>query len=156
MGKTVLILLNLCLLFSCGLSQNENEEHVYVINVDEAEKKGFSSMFDSVAYIPLETTDECEIGRISRVLYHNGKYIVVDELTNTVFIFTEDGRYYSKIQAAGNGPGEYAQMADIAIDKFEEKIKILDAMQVKVVSFDLDGHFTGETKLPVSPSPIRF
>ena len=108
---------------------------VYTLNVDEAEKKGFSSMFDSVAYIPLETTDECEIGRISRVLYHNGKYIVVDELTNTVFIFTEDGRYYSKIQAAGNGPGEYAQMADIAIDKFEEKIKILDAMQVKVVSF---------------------
>ncbi len=156
MKLNVTILLIFCFLCSCHPAQNENTGFVYTLNVDEAEIKGFSSMFDSVAYIPLETTDECEIGRISRVLYHNGKYIVVDELTNTVFIFTEDGRYYSKIQAAGNGPGEYAQMADIAIDKFEEKIKILDAMQVKVVSFDLDGHFTGETKLPVSPSPIRF
>ena len=57
MKKTVFALLSLCLLFSCGLSRNESEEHVYTLNVDEAEKKGFSSMFDSVAYIPMETTE---------------------------------------------------------------------------------------------------
>ena len=113
-------------------------------------------MFDSVTYISLETQSDNEIGQISRILYHYGKYIVTDMLTNRVFIFNEDGKYYSKIDAIGNGPEEYVQITDITIDKYNERIKVLDAMQGKIVSYDLEGYSVGETKLPVVPAPLHF
>ena len=75
---------------------------------------------------------------------------------NRVFIFNEDGKYYSKIDAIGNGPEEYVQITDITIDKYNERIKVLDAMQGKIVSYDLEGYSVGETKLPVVPAPLHF
>lgn len=117
MKTLIIILLNICFLFSCSLPQNRNLENVYVLNLDEANNNDFYSMFDSVTYISLETQSDNEIGQISRILYHYGKYIVTDMLTNRVFIFNEDGKYYSKIDAIGNGPEEYVQITDITIDK---------------------------------------
>lgn len=104
----------------------------------------------------METIEDLEIGKINRILYLNEKYIVWDGLTNMVFIFNDDGTYYSKIDAIGNGPGEYAQIIDIAINKYDGTIKILDAMQKKIVTFDKEGQFVGETKLPVSSTPQHF
>lgn len=156
MKKSVTLLFVLCFLFSCRSSWDGNAEHVYAINIDEAQKNEFYSIFDSVAYIPLETMEDLEIGKINRILYLNEKYIVWDGLTNMVFIFNDDGTYYSKIDAIGNGPGEYAQIIDIAINKYDGTIKILDAMQKKIVTFDKEGQFVGETKLPVSPTPQHF
>ena len=146
MKTLIIILLNICFLFSCSLPQNRNLENVYVLNLDEANNNDFYSMFDSVTYISLETQSDNEIGQISRILYHYGKYIVTDMLTNRVFIFNEDGKYYSKIDAIGNGPEEYVQITDITIDKYNERIKVLDAMQGKIVSYDLEGYSVGETK----------
>lgn len=156
MKTLIIILLNICFLFSCSLPQNRNLENVYVLNLDEANNNDFYSMFDSVTYISLETQSDNEIGQISRILYHYGKYIVTDMLTNRVFIFNEDGKYYSKIDAIGNGPEEYVQITDITIDKYNERIKVLDAMQGKIVSYDLEGYSVGETKLPVVPAPLHF
>lgn len=84
MKKSVTLLFVLCFLFSCRSSRNENTENVYTINVDEAQKSDFYSMFDSMTYIPLETIEDHEIGKIDRVLYHDGKYFILDGLTNKV------------------------------------------------------------------------
>lgn len=149
MQKIVIVLFTLCLLFSCTSSHNKNVEHVYIVNVDEAQKSEFYSVFDSITYIPLETIDDYEIGKINRIIYFNEKYIVWDGLTNMVFIFNDDGTYRSKIDVIGNGPGEYGQIADIAINKYDGTVKILDAMQKKIVTFNLEGQFVGETKLPI-------
>ena len=156
MKKFVFILLSFCFLFSCHQFQNRSIGLVYVVNVDEAQKSDFYSMFDSVAYISLETIDDNEIGQIDRILYYNEKYIITDRLTNRVFIFNDDGKFYSAIDAIGNGPGEYVQITDVAVDKFEDMIKIQDAMQGKIVSYDLDGHFIKETKFPIFPAPMQF
>lgn len=156
MKKYILVFLNIFLLISCYSSHNKKDEHVYVVNLNEAVKEDFYSVFDSITYISLETVEDNEIGEISRILYHNSKYIVVDRVTNIVFIFKDDGEYYSKIEAIGNGPGEYVQITDIAINKFDEIVKILDAMQGKIISYDLNGRFIGETMLPVFPSPLHF
>lgn len=156
MKKSVTLLFVLCFLFSCRSSRNEKTENAYTINVDEAQKSDFYSMFDSMTYIPLETIEDHEIGKIDRVLYHDGKYFILDGLTNKVFVFKNDGKYYSVIDAVGNGPGEYVQITDITIDKFNNVVKILDSMQNKIVSYDLEGHFIGETKLSISYAPIHF
>ena len=156
MKKFVFILLSFCFLFSCHQFQNRSIGLVYVVNVDEAQKSDFYSMFDSVAYISLETIDDNEIGQIDRILYYNEKYIITDRLTNRVFIFNDDGKFYSAIDAIGNGPGEYVQITDVAVDKFEDMIKIQDAMQGKIVSYDLYVHFIKETKFPIFPAPMQF
>lgn len=156
MKESIIILLAFCFLASCQSSRNENVGQVYVIDVDEAQEKDFYFMFDTLAYIPLETIDDNEIGQIDRILYHEGKYIIADRLTNTIFVYLDNGRYYSKIETIGNGPGEYVQITDIAINKFDTTIKVLDAMQGKIVSYDLKGRFLKETELPVFPSPLHF
>lgn len=159
MLKNIIMKCLYCILFIfsfLGCENSENEERVYIVNMDEAQKDDLHSMYEHVAYVPLETTEDNEIGKINQILYYDGKYLVVDGLTNQVFIFTDAGKLFSKIESIGNGPGEYVQITDITINKQEEKIKILDGMQGKIVTFDLNGHFVNETKLPVSPSPMRF
>lgn len=156
MKDFIIVILSIYSLFSCSTPQGEHTETTYVVNLDEALENDFYSMFDSIIYIPLETIEGNEIGQISRILCHEGKYIVADRLTNRIFVFKDDGKYYSKIEAIGNGPGEYVQITDIALDKFDKTIKVLDAMQLKIVSYGLDGHFIKETKLPVFPSPLHF
>ena len=84
MKKSVTLLFVLCFLFSCRSSWDGNAEHVYAINIDEAQKNEFYSIFDSMTYIPLETIEDHEIGKIDRVLYHDGKYFILDGLTNKV------------------------------------------------------------------------
>lgn len=156
MTKYLIALLSIYFLFSCNSSRNKDTGIVYVININEAGNNAFYSMFDSVTYTPLETIKENEIGQIDRILYHNEKYIIMDRLTNKIFIFNDDGKYYSTIDAIGNGPGEYVQITDIAIDKFNDIIKIQDSMQGKIISYDLDSHYIGEVKFPVFPPPMQF
>ena len=67
MKKSITLLLTICFLFSCRSSRDGNAEHIYIVNVDEAQDSEFYSMFDSVAYIPLETKGDLEIGKINRI-----------------------------------------------------------------------------------------
>lgn len=156
MKKNVFVLLSFSfLLLSCSF-QGEKVENVYIVDINKVQMNDFNSMFENVTYLPLETLPDSEIGQISRILYYNGRYIIADMLTNTVFIFNDDGKYYSKIEAIGNGPMEYVQITDIAIDKYGEVIKVLDGMQGKIISYNLKGQSVGETKVPVFPSPLHF
>lgn len=100
--------------------------------------------------------EDHEIGKIDRILYQDGKYFIVDGLTNQVMVFKEDGKYYSTIGIIGNGPGEYIQITDVALDKFDGMVKIMDGMQGKIVSYDVEGRFMKETKLTVSSFPLHF
>ena len=72
----------------------------------------------------METIKDNEIGKIDRILYYGDKYFIIDALTRSVFIFNKNGQYNLKINAVGNGLGEYAQITDIAVDKFQQTIKV--------------------------------
>jgi hypothetical protein len=51
----------------------------------------------------------------------------------------------------GQGPGEYLWPAAILIDETERATRIIDSRQRRLVSFDWDGEWLGQSTLPVAP-----
>ncbi len=81
---------------------------------------------------------------------------MLDDLTHIVYVFHADGQYDCKVDAVGNGVVEYVQITDFTIDQFRHQIKILDGMQSKIITYDMEGNFVKEIKLPVIPAPLHF
>lgn len=146
----------ICSVFCCKSPDKNVSENVFEVDINNAQSTSFTSLFDSVAYIPLESVVGNEISQIDRILYHGDKYIIVDRRIRCIFIFASDGTYLSKIDAIGNGPGEYVQVTDIAIDKFANTLKVLDSAQGKIITFDLEGKMIEDTKIRVTPFPMHF
>ena len=64
---------------------------------------------DSLTYIPLETTDESLLESISKVIFKNNKFYVLDSHQGNqgLFVFSETGEFLRKVSGPGAGPGEY-------------------------------------------------
>lgn len=142
--------------FACDSSKEKSSQvKTYVVQLEEASNADFYTMFDSITYLPLQTVKGNEIGRVGRILYEQEKFFVLDDLAQCVYIFRVDGQYDCKIDAIGNGVGEYVRITDLAIDPIGQQVKIWDGMQMKIVSYDMEGHFVKETKFPVSSTPLH-
>lgn len=76
------------------------------------DKMDYSFMVeDSVLIVPLETKDDCLIGKVTKLIYQNNLIYIADNLSKSVFVFDLSGRLVSKIHSVGNGPGEYANIS---------------------------------------------
>lgn len=75
-----------------------------------------SEITDSVVYVPLETTEESLIGSISRVVFADGIFFIQDCITNSIFLFSQDGKFITKINRQGRGPDEYLRLYDFDVD----------------------------------------
>jgi hypothetical protein len=56
-----------------------------------------SEIFDSVEYIPLETTKESLFGHIDKLIITDDYFFILDNSTDQILIFTKAGKFYSKI-----------------------------------------------------------
>lgn len=72
-----------------------------------------SELFDSLWYVPLETNDKCLIGSISKVLFTEEEFIVVDRKTQRILRFSANGDLLNQIGDIGRGPREYVLIGDI-------------------------------------------
>lgn len=117
------------------------------ISIDKRHTLKLSSFVDSVEIIPLETTTECLIGRVRRIIYKNGKYYirVTEGMQNgKLFVFDSLGKFLFKIDKVGNGPGEYTDLSDFALTE-ESQIKI--ASFFKIITYDSLGNFLYEKRI---------
>lgn len=145
--------LNICyvcviLMYSC----NERLPSDYkTINLDSFFKNhkimNLSEITSKVEYIKLETSPECLIGRIKKLIAFNDKYYILDGQTESILIFDSNGKYISKIHKTGKGPGEYVQIADFVILPIDSSILLIDNMQVKLVKYDLASNLVRESRL---------
>jgi hypothetical protein len=116
--------------------------HNNTIPVD-FEKPAQASVFDyfkSIELIPLETNDDVLIGRLTKILYHQGRYYAFDRQQYIVFVFDEQGKFIFKIDKRGQGPGEYPFLNDIHINPFTGHLELLCAMGF-VYEYDLSGKY---------------
>ena len=72
-----------------------------------------SELFDSLWYVSLETNDKCLIGSISKVLFTEDEYIVVDRKTQRILRFSANGDFLNQIGDVGRGPREYVVIGDL-------------------------------------------
>jgi hypothetical protein len=129
-------------------SQNDIYKAVETIpvSIENLNKGYFSEIFDSVKYIPLETTDDILIANITKIHYVDNRFFIYDKQTMSVFAFDEQGHCVWKIQNKGNGPREYTQLLGFDVDKNSRKIYLYCRLD-KILVYDWDGKFIEEYRI---------
>ena len=110
-------------------------------------KADFDKILDTTfRIVPLATNDECLISNIDKLEIVDGKFYIMDHMSQSVYVFNPDGSYAGKIHKHGRGPGEYTNLSYmtvtdrsiIVIDHFAEKQIIYDRLTLQPVSDDYD------------------
>ena len=142
MKKSKLIyLLLLFICFACT-DRREPKEKVrsIVIPVDRVDKPAlFDSFFKMSRYIRLETTPECLIRKISKVVFYRENIYIQDSETNKISVFSGDGKYLKGIDHKGQGPGEYLRLTDFSIK--DDVLYLLDRSGGKLLLYSLEDAF---------------
>ena len=139
----------ICILFSCAQTDSRNDEDSstrVMIDANNHNSIKFSDIFDSVTYIPLETTDDALVGTISHMrLFGNKVCLICDK---QLLIFDADsGNASARISKYGNGPGEYISIYDALINE-SGNIELLDMNGKKIREYTPEGTFVSEQDLP--------
>jgi hypothetical protein len=79
-----------------------------------------SEIFESVDYIPLETTQESTFGKIEQLEVTDDRFVILDENTNSILLFKKDGKFVGKIKGGDKKhPSGYFFDYSVHIDGFE-------------------------------------
>jgi len=116
-----------------------------------------SEFATSIEYIRLETTPECLVGSIGKLIVFRDRIIIWNGKgkTATFFCFDMAGRFIYKIRNIGKGPGEYIGVQDMFFDEAKELIVVYDASQAKLLKYSLSGEFVEETKKILLPMAVE-
>ena len=95
-------------------------------------------------------SDSCAVGKIDKIICNDSLLYIMDAyITNEVYVFTQEGRFVSKISRRGHGKYEYTQLSDIFFDTNNNTLCLLSRDDQKVISFTPDGKkVLGESRLP--------
>jgi hypothetical protein len=111
-----------------------------------------SSVVDSIRYIQLETRSGYLIGSATKIVcFENRIYILDRDISKTIFVFDNTGRFLFQLGKKGRGPGEFTRPTDFVIDPVTRKIILLDQDLVKICFYDFDGAFLKELRLGFAP-----
>jgi hypothetical protein len=105
---------------------------------------GFVS--DTFDILQLETTDDCLIGKIDKVIYKNGVYYILDKKTSSVFLFDSRGKYISKLSKKGEGADEYTSL-DAFVVSDNGDVWISDTNVRSLIGYDKNFKLVKKIKL---------
>jgi len=142
MKKYFSLLFLLIIIFSCSnRKSNDYSTEGKEITIDLKSVQNVSLKIENIRYIPLETTDECLIGRADKVLIKNNRIYVSDfNKAMALFVFDMNGKLLFKINRRGQGPGEYISFNDFDI-QVNQDIFMLDHFGKKILVFDSEGKY---------------
>ena len=117
----------------------------------------FDSLMDFVSFVKLETTEDNLIGAISQILFVNNKIIVVDfDVSKTITVYDESGKFLNKIGKLGQGPEEYAYLGHVILTPDKSTVVVVDMGSGNLKYFGLDGNFIKSVKFPFWFSRCEF
>ncbi|WP_106831899.1 6-bladed beta-propeller [Parabacteroides pacaensis] len=128
------------ILFSCKEENKKEYSHVstQIINIpDQLDITTHAdSIFSTLTFVPLETTDECIISFVMNLKIIDSLIYINDGLKR-LLVFDSNGKFKYQIGSKGNGPGEYLEMRDYII--YKDRIEILDFK--KILTYSLTGEY---------------
>lgn len=134
------------LLFLCHSCITE-ELDKKIINVDIDDIINQTLKVDIVKIIPLETSQDCLIGIITKAEYFHNRFYVLDAFrSKTFFVFDEKGRFINKT-TRGKGPGEVIGPFSFTINKQDSVIILHDQSLRLNHIFNLDLGFIRSEKV---------
>lgn len=147
------ILFFLVLLPGCNKNTESQEDRILSLNPKEAAPSlPLSTFVDSIAYIPLETSDESIMVRVSDIIIRDTFIYAVDIEQKIVFIFDKTGKFVTKLDRRGEGPDEYMWMQHVMVDDEENAITVFDYRGANSRTISYDVH----TLEPIDKQPFLF
>ena len=108
MKKIILLSLALIIVQSCH-KPTVNDKDYRIINVSRiinSQSKNFqvNEIGSNIELIPLETSDSILMGKILKMEVDSKYFYMLDHQQNSLFVFTNKGKFVSKITRIGKGP----------------------------------------------------
>jgi hypothetical protein len=142
------------LIISFGCNKYKAND-IEIIEITEAlnannEPIELSRIASKIEYIFLETSDECLIDKIDKILIDDDQVFIFNK--KQFFVFYSNGKFKNSVGSYGKGPGEYLRIMDFTINTNENEIYIYDSDQQKIIVFNYEGNFICEFKVEGYPT----
>lgn len=138
--KFLIALLLPFLVYGCNRISNV-ETNTYSVNLSECRQTlPVSAIFDSVFIIPLESENVPLIGQTATSQPFGDFIYILDKKKESIFVFSNSGKFVREINKKGKGPGEYADIIFFEINPYEESIDILSKTGA-LYRYTLEGTF---------------
>lgn len=143
--KKYLYTCTLLTVFSCSQPQKYATEQEWMeipLCLNQKENViGMSEFVESIHYVALETTSDCLLGNIDKmIITEHGEYVMVDmNKAKSIYVFDENGRFKCRIGSRGQGPNEYMSLTDVSY--YENKVYVWDSASEKILEYGLDNSF---------------
>ncbi len=135
----LLFLFLFSVLFSCKENIKKSSDITDIVIDPSDIKESYDINEDyagDIELIPLETTDESLIARISKVIFSNGKYYILDRKSSSVLLFDSKGKYLSKLSKKGQGPDEYTRLNSFTV--VNDTLWVSDDNRRLLIGYDKD------------------
>lgn len=127
----------------------ETPEMLNFVYADVPVENKLDSIVEVMKYIPLETNEQSLIGYIDEVLFDDDLIFVADyRMSKSVFIFSGEGKYITKIAAYGQSGKEYVSLNSVDLDTEAKLIYLLDGERGKIMAWNYKGEFVENIDLP--------
>ena len=152
-NRDIIILCISIIVCGCHTANKHNLQPAEVIHVNpyEAEKEiSLSEIADSIFCIKLQCDTSDMIGRVREIVLRDNYIYVQDVTQQAIFLFDKTGKFVSKLDKRGEGPGEYIWLGPFYVEKDEQCIEIIDkgVAPSKLKRYSLpEFHFLGETSI---------
>lgn len=140
----ILYVICLLALFSCASTPSATNGDLGVINLsgDYPTRRVDLKEIADVEYVALETTDSSLLTSMCADFSISEKYIITSDMyTGDIFFFTRSGEFIRKINMSGNGPGEYINLQQLAVDLETEECFVYDLHRKKVFIYSFEGEY---------------
>lgn len=153
MRRYIYLFLKFYFLLVVGCTSNRNDricERQITIDPEQAlDSILFSEIFDEIVYTKITTDDNFLIGRIDKLVISDEYIFILDRnLSRSVFCIDKSGNKVFEIHRLGKGPGEFADLRDIAYDFRRKELLVFCGVRQRVIWFDLQGNYLREKKIP--------
>lgn len=129
--------------FSCN-NNNISISDIETIKIDLTKSDEYA-LFSKYDFLNLETSNECFLPSINKIIWQNDTIIIHSIEGNSIFLFSSDGSFITKY-SIGSGPNELLYPIDITFDKKNNSLWILDSYRI-IKEFALNGIQKKEIKV---------
>ena len=113
--------------------------NVSTLKDKESEIK-LSDLMESVEIVRMDSVQEA-FTKIFRVAVSDN-YFAIHHVNYPVKLYSrKSGKFWGNIGRIGNGPGEYFQIWNVAIEEADNRIYLVNQGRNQIYSYDLNGNF---------------